>query len=279
MKKIIAAFDGLKYSESTPHYAITLAKAANAHLVGVFLEDFSYHSYKYQDVAHAGSRAEQLMDDYDAQDRDTRKEAVKHFVETCQHAGVNFSVHHDTSIATDELLHESVYADLIIIDRKETLTNYNEAAPSRFLRDLLNDVQCPVLIVPEQYKPIDRIVLLYDGEPSSVFAIRMFSYILPSFKHLNVEVVSVRDVAESAHIPDNRLMKEFMKRHFPEATYTVLKGWAEEKIPQHLRHLNANALVVLGAYRRGAVSRWFRPSMADELLEKCNVPLFVAHSK
>ena len=34
MEKIIAALDGLKYSESTQRYAIELTKKTNNHLVG-----------------------------------------------------------------------------------------------------------------------------------------------------------------------------------------------------------------------------------------------------
>jgi len=44
MKKFIAAFDGLKFCESTSEYAISLAKQTRAHLVGVFLDDFTHHS-------------------------------------------------------------------------------------------------------------------------------------------------------------------------------------------------------------------------------------------
>ena len=44
MKKILAAIDGLKYSESTEEYAVYIAKKMNAHLVGVFLDDFTRHS-------------------------------------------------------------------------------------------------------------------------------------------------------------------------------------------------------------------------------------------
>ena len=38
MKKIIAAFDGLKFSDSVTKYAINLAKQSSSHLVGIFLE-------------------------------------------------------------------------------------------------------------------------------------------------------------------------------------------------------------------------------------------------
>jgi nucleotide-binding universal stress UspA family protein len=72
-------------------------------------------------------------------------------------------------------------------------------------------------------------------------------------------------------------MKEFTKRHYPEAKYTVLHGEPETEIVNHLKDDGNNSLVVLGAYRRGVVSRWFRPSMADVLIHSINAPLFVAH--
>ena len=50
MKKIIAAFDGLKYNEATAEYAINIAKQSNAHLVGIFLDDLIYHSYRFKDL-------------------------------------------------------------------------------------------------------------------------------------------------------------------------------------------------------------------------------------
>jgi len=74
-------------------------------------------------------------------------------------------------------------------------------------------------------------------------------------------------------------MKEFMKRHFPKAKYSIMKGWAEDEIVKHLKQTSGNAIVVLGAYRRGTVSRWFRESMADTLMKEVKVPLFIAHNK
>ena len=50
MKKMIAAFDGLKFSDSTKKYAVHLAQNNNMHLVGIFLNDITYHSYKFSEV-------------------------------------------------------------------------------------------------------------------------------------------------------------------------------------------------------------------------------------
>jgi nucleotide-binding universal stress UspA family protein len=278
MKKIIAAFDGLKYSKTTRDYAIYLAKQTETHLVGIFMDDPTYSSYKIYDVIKKHDLAESRLKGLDAIDKTTRAAAAKDFEKKCQGEGLEYTVHHDRNIAINELKHESIYADMVIIDSRETLTHYTEKLPTRFIRDLLNDTQCPVLLVPHKYKPIKKVVLLYDGEPSSVHAIKMFSYLLPQLKHLDTEVISVNPVNSTLHLPDNKLMKEFMKHHYPNAKYSIMKGWAEIEIVRQLKQ-KQDALVVLGAYRRGAVSRWFRVSMADVLMKEVKLPLFIAHNK
>lgn len=277
MKKIIAAIDGLKFSESTMNYAVQFAKQLNAHLVGVFLDDPTYVSYKIYDVVVKEGASEAKLKEYDAEDAKTRKEASNRFESVCSDEGVKYSVHHDHDIALRELLHESIYADLLIIDSHETLTHYEEKQPTRFIRDLLADVQCPVLLVPHKYKPIDKIILLYDGEPSSVYAIKMFSYLFPVFKNSDTEIMCVKTINQTLHLPDNKLMKEFMKRHFPKVEYNIIKGFADIEIVKHLKAIGPDVLVVLGAYQRRRISRWFHESMADTLIKETKLPLFIAH--
>lgn len=98
MKKIIAAIDGLKYSESTTNYAISIAKQTSTHLVGVFLDDFLYNSYKVYDLAIKKAMTFKQMQSYEAKDNATRKAATKKFETACREAGLEFSIHHDRSI-------------------------------------------------------------------------------------------------------------------------------------------------------------------------------------
>ena len=279
MKKITAAFDGLKYAESTRDYALNLAKQTNTHLVGVFLDDPTYTSYKVYDLISKEGVSEERLKKKVEKDKLVRAEAAADFEQACKQAGLQFTLHHDRKIAIHDLVHETIYSDLMVINAKETLTHYPEDLPTRFIRDLLTDAHCPILLVPNKYKPVQKIILLYDGEPSSVHAIKMFSYLLPVLKGLEIEVIAVNSVNASNHLPDNKLMKEFMKRHYPKAKYTILKGWAEDEILKYLHQMPENVLVVLGAYRRSTVSRWFRESMADTLMKEVTFPLFIAHNK
>ena len=280
MKKFLAVIDGYKISKSTMDYSIQLTQAANAHLVGVFLDEFIYRSYSAYKVMTTYKNYDDVIKGFDEKDKKKRDEAVLQFQRACEKAKIKFSIHRDKNIAIQELKHESMFADLIIINEYETFTKYKEQPPTRFIKDLLNDVQCPVLVVPDKFKPVDKIVLLYDGGPSGVYAIKMFSYLFGNLQDLPVEVYTVKEKSiTNLHLPDSKLMREFIKRHFPKAGYTVNKGNAEEQILGYLRNHKENELVVLGAYRRSELSRWFKTSMADILMKELDTPLFITHNK
>lgn len=279
MKKFIAAIDGLKFSESTALYATRLANLSNAHLTGVLLDDWTHHSYKIFELVSNTATLEERRDELEEEDRKTRQESAHKFQQYCAEVDIEYNIHRDRNFAIQEILHESIYADLLFIDGKETFMSYEENQPTKFMRTLLANVECPVFIAPPDYVPIKKVILLYDGEPSSVYAVRMFSYLLPSLKSQEIEVVTVQtNNDEQITLPDKRLMTEFLDRHFPSAAYKVLKGLPESVILDLLKHENPGTLVVLGAYRRGMVSRWFRPSMADILMESLHLPIFIAHN-
>lgn len=275
MKKIITAFDGYKFSESAKECTTYLAKQNNVHPVGVFLDDEIYHSYRISDIRfEADSNLKQL----NQEDREKRALAVTLFEAAMQIAKLNYSIHRPNGVAFNELLHETIYSDLLILYKNETFTNFEETAPTRFVRELLAESQCPVLLVPYTFRPFNKVVLLYNGKPSSVQAIKMFSYLLPSFKHLPTEVLTINDEKKTLHLPDNKLMKEFMHRHFPEAAFTVFKGDTEEEIINFLKMQDKNTLVVLGSSQRNMISRLFRRGIVDALIEKIELPIFTAHT-
>jgi len=279
MQKIIAAFDGFKFSQSNLNYAIALAAKANAHLTNVFLDDKTYTRYAIYDLVFEDGVSQKKMSKLVQQDARIRNEAASKVVEVCSQIGVSFNIHHDENVALDELLHETIFADLLIINNKESFTHHEEKYPSRFLQDLLSNTQTPVFLTPDSYKPIEKIVLLFDGTPTSVYAIKQLNYLLPIFNYLPVELITVNTDDEQQTIPDVNLLKEFLHRHYPVINYTILNGMASVEIVNYLKMETLQCLMVLGAYRRTMVSRWFKSSMADALVKAFNFPLFIAHNK
>ena len=193
MKKILAAFDGTKYSEGASKYAIEIAKATNSMLVGVFIQDMRYLNFTY---AYAW---DQPFVDFTSikQSQHQEKEKInlniKLFKNSCGEKGVHHKVHLDKGVPLQELLNESVFSDLIIIDSHTSFFSLGDKSPSPFLKDFLADSHCPVLIVPHHYSFFDKAALCYDGSPSSVYAIKMFSYLFSELEDLKTVVVSVNE--------------------------------------------------------------------------------------
>lgn len=278
-RKFLAVFNGFKFSKSTMDYAIQLTKESNAFLVGVFLDESVSRFGSLSKNIPAAKNDFEILQKSEEKDQQKRDETLKQFEQSCGQAGIMYSFHRNKGIAIQELIQESIFSDLVIINENETFNRLSENPPTRFIKELLTDVQCPVLVVPDRFKPIDKITLLYDGGPSSVFAIKMFSYLFGEITDISVEVFTVKDKMEGSHLPNNKLIREFIRRHFPAAKYIVEKGNAGEEILGHLRYHEGNELVVLGAYRRSEISRWFKTSMADTLMRELDTPLFIAHNK
>ncbi len=279
MNKIIAAFDGLKFSTPNMEMAIQVAKSTNAHLTGIFLDDRTYTSYRIYELVLEDGVSESKLKQYRSRDTQNRLHAAALFEEHCQAAQLEFNVHHDKNVALQELLHESIFSDLLIVNRNESFTHHEEKYPTRFIRDLLSDTQCPVLLTPENTIPIEKIIFLYDGDPASVYAIKMFNHLFPQYQSYPAELFTVKRPDSNVHLPDHKLVKEFMKRHYTHLDYTVKIGDASEEIVNHLQAETQHCCVVLGAYRRTMMSRWFRSSMADALIQHFDFPLFIAHNK
>ncbi len=279
MQKIIAAFDGFKLSKSTLNYAIALTAKANAHLTNVFLDDKTYTRYAIYDLVFENGVSEKKMSKLQHKDAAVRSEATDVVIDACSKTGISFNLHHDENIALDELLHETIFADLLIINSAESFTHHEEKYPSRFLQDLLSNTQTPILLTPPTYQPIEKIVLLFDGTPTSVYAIKQLNYLLPIFNYLPIELITVKNEDDQLSNVDIDLLKEFLQRHYPAITYTILNGTASTEIVTYLKKEPLQCLIALGAYRRSMMSRWFKSSMADALVHAFNFPLFIAHNK
>ena len=130
MKKFLAVFDGYRLSKSTLAYAQELAIGADAHLTGLFLDDFLYHSYNVSEVFRNYDEPEVLVKKLNAVDRRERDKAVIQFTESCKKAKVDYSVCRDKSMAILELEHESMFADLIIINENETFARVRHKPPT-----------------------------------------------------------------------------------------------------------------------------------------------------
>ncbi len=274
MKKILIAFDGNHFSEGAFDFARQLNKRNPILLTGVFLPQIEYA--EYWNYASGDISGMAFMPTLREVNTEVAKENITRFEALCEKYQIDYRVHVEKEGFTlQELKQESVFADLLILGSERFYENMGVTGINDFLKDALHMVQCPVVIVPENYSfPVTNI-LAYDGSEASVYALKQFAYVLPEFSENNTVLVHVSQHKEE-RIPEQGKIEELAECHFQELTIQQLhtdkagnfQSWLKEK---------SNALLVSGSFGRSEISTWFHKSFITEVVKDHRLPIFVAH--
>ena len=281
MEKILLAMDGYKQNTYAIDFACYLTKLTHSRLTGVFLEG----------TPEGGEPGIQRLEEAEIMQREEPEavgrvsgescaadpvlQHVHRFREACLCREVRARVHRDRGVPVEDILLESRFSDLIVVDPETSFHHIDKGFPGRFIRDVLLAAECPVLVSPYSFDSLEEVIFAYNGTSSSVFAIKQFTYLFPEFKNKKAVVVNVRNGEESA-IEEQFKMKEWLSAHYEAVDFVLLKGDASDELFGYLLG-RKNAIVVLGAYGRGILSRFLKPSHASLLLRTINLPIFIAH--
>ena len=267
------AMDGYQQNAYSIDFACYLAKLTHSRLTGVFLEGISEGG----DAAIVQLEASEAVGKFcgTALAVDSVLQRVQRFREACISREVAAIVHRDRGVPISDILLESRFSDLIIVDPETSFRKVDKEFPGSFIRDVLLAAECPVVVSPYQFEGLDEVIFAYNGTRSSVFAIKQFTYLFPEFKRKRAVVVDVRKGEETA-IEEQYKMKEWLSAHYLEVDFVLLKGDPSDELLGYLLE-RKNAIVVLGAYGRGILSRFLKPSHASLLLRTINLPIFIAH--
>ncbi len=278
MRKILVAVNGLKLDMHTLDFACYLGRLTRSTITGVFLENqvaeyrpvlknAYYGTYLDWEVNEASPEHVQKMKIIETN--------IGHFKEACSRREVNCAIQRDEGAPAREIIAESRFADLLILDAETSFNKHYEGSPTPFVKEILQNAECPVIIAPETFERIDEIVFCYDGSSSSFYSVKQFDYLLPELKNKNVSVVEVTK-DEALTIEEKDKVKDWFERHYSNVEFHVLKGEAKDELFSFLLQ-RKNAFIIMGSYGRGTISRFFKSSTAERVLKTTNLPVFITH--
>jgi hypothetical protein len=185
-------------------------------------------------------------------------------------------VHKDFyDFALPELKNESRFADLLIVGSEIFYENLEGPGLNESMGEMLHDVQCPVVIVPEKFEFPQSNILAYDGSESAVFAIKQFAYLFPEFSANKTILVHIQ-ANEKEELPNQVLVEELVARHFPDLTLCGLDIDLKKYLSTWLSE-QKGAILVSGAFGRSFISRLFRHSFIAKVISDHKLPVFIAH--
>jgi hypothetical protein len=203
-------------------------------------------------------------------------QAFRLFREKCAKNYIACNVLRDKGEPVQEIIFESRYADLIIVDPSLHFFEGSDTIPSHFVKQLLAHAESPVLLAPEHCTYLDEIIFCYNGTASSMFAIRQFTYMLPELKDCKVSVLEISKNDKPEFNEGHKRLMDWLRMHYDSVRYQVVTGNAADELFTHL-FMHHDKMVVIGAYGRNMLSRLFRKSTADKLVRMVDLPIFITH--
>jgi hypothetical protein len=198
------------------------------------------------------------------------------FIEAFESAGIKYDIHPNTGEWNRELfVRESRFADLVVISEELFCLNLMEAQPNYFMTEALHASECPVVVVPENFKCIEHLAFAYDAGKESMHAIKQFVYLFPDLLDLPADFVHIKKEVTD-EIPERTLLGEYTFSHF-EAQYTSKLHFDPKKYLTSWLGNKKNVFMVSGSFSRSAVSNTFKKSFAGNVIAEHTCPIFIAH--
>jgi len=270
--------DGLTINMAALDFATYLARLTRSKLTGIFLENLVDEKRsalkKAHDYAFVGYEIDERAEAYSTK-MELIKKNIEYFEDACIQREARCNVHHDRAMPVEEIINESRYADLIVMDATTSFEKHYEGCPTKFTQDILYKAECPVMIAPSTFEDIHEIVFAYDASASAVYAIKQFTYLLPQFCDKNLLVVQIKE-DRTEKDPDRYNFKEWLKNHYSAIGFETIDGNATWNLFSYL-FKKKHTMIIMGAYGRSPLSRLFTSSKADMILKTVTQPVFIAH--
>ena len=274
MQKILLIINAEKANTEVISFACKVAALSGAKLTGLMIENI-YLEYIPSTSLEAPSYFTTVRPVNDAVKAD-KDQMIQLFKDECKAKKINSEVITKFDDPLKQVVFESRFADLLIIDPQATVFEGEEQLPSHFVKEVLAKAECPVLLAPDKFEDVEEIDFCYDGSASSVFAIKQFTYLMPQFKGKKLRVLEIKTSDKEKFNDGDRKIMEWLRSNYPSVCYQALNGIAKDELFTHF-FMNENKMIVMGAYGRSIISNFFKRSSADILIRTVDLPLFIAH--
>lgn len=271
MKKIVLIFDGANFSDAAFDFAYHMNSIEPILLTGVFLS-----SRDYATAFQYGFGGALVFTDWGLGEDDEQiaEKSIKRFESLCLNNGIDFRIHNGLgAYALTEINKESRFADLVIISSDLFYKNVGGEQPNEYMRSVLRDTECPIILVPEEkFQFPSSIILTYDGTEASVYAIKQYSYLFPEWRQKNTTLIYLGNDS----IPDQVYIEELALRHFKNLTLFKIGTNTKNEFMTWLAS-QKNPLLIAGAFGRSGLSEFFRRSFISDIIMNYKTPVFIAH--
>lgn len=282
MTKILACVDGSRYSASVLDHAAWAARRVGASVEVVHVLDRPHASGRSPDYSGAFDidMRENLLEELTALDEQQGKldqqrgwlilDAARARLSA---AGVSdVQVHQMHGAVVEIITQMEADADLVVIGKRGASADRARPHLGSNLERVVRASRHPVLVASEEFRPIERVLVAYDGGPSSQRAIERFAR-SQQVRDLTCHILMVgsRDTEADRHLAT--AVTTLTSAGY-SVSASIVPGHVEQVIPAEIasRHID---LLVMGAYGHSRIRELIIGSTTTAMLGVSPVPVLL----
>ena len=182
---------------------------------------------------------------------------VKDIVTTHRHGGI-----------VETVIEREEEADVVVIGKRGASSAFAKEHLGSKVERVVRESIRPVLVASEHFKKPERVMVAFDGGPTSRKAME-FVAASPLFEGMEVHVVmaGARSSTRQKHM-------DWATSQVPTAIVEHVSGAAEEALPAYVEAKGVGILV-MGAYGHSPLRRLIVGSITTQMMQNCHVPILL----
>ena len=271
MKKIMLISDCKCFTATAMEFLMKLPQEGKLFVLGEFAQSRNYEEL----IESVSPPYMRVLADLIEQDREALEENILSFTGYCKSEGIRYRVNKEYHPFEIEILvKESRFADLMLIS-SNLIRQQKEQKRQPILKDLLTLSECPILILPEKYSPVKKVMVAYDGKKESMFALKQFFYLFPVFAHLPTEIV-YSGIEETADLPNIGSLKEYVIPNISDVALVSVPLKPRKELSKWVSG-KKNVIFLAGSYSDRNRTDTSADHFIDPIVDLGLFPVFIAH--
>jgi len=273
IKKILVSLDSSPFTDAAIRHAVDLAKSHHAELTGIAV----IHKKKLESVGPVpigGMHYAKNLWEYRMSETAKHADEVKQKFETaCASEGVCCKADCLTGDPLDLMTSYARYHDLTVIGMRHLFDYGVIDEPENLICTLVKEGVRPIMACAENFRPIKRALIAYNGSVKSAAAMRAFVQ-LNLWPGIETRIVSFsKDRLSSKRLLDD--VADYCKLHGLNPMLEYVEGGAKANLLSHAARWDADIIVMGNSELSPLMARFFNDA-ALHAIKHSDRALFLA---
>jgi nucleotide-binding universal stress UspA family protein len=274
IRTILLGLGGTPFTHVAIERAVELARCHQAIITGVTVANPEAYEKIGPVPVGGGAYAKRLRDHRRKVTEAAVAEATETFLARCRTGGIPARVEQERGDPFSLMAKRARFSDVTIFGLRSLFDYGITAEPKAALIDLVTQGVRPIIAVSDQFRPVRKALIAFNGKMSSAKAMRRFVQLNP-WPGTELEIVHFNPSPREADRRDLVEAAEYCQAHGFTAKTTLRDVPPGEGILAHARETEADIVVMGNGMRRLMIRKVLGDTVLDTI-QNADRPLFLA---